>query len=78
MALSDTQVRQLKAKLEAKHVKTRKSSGTETRAKSEKRKPWHLVKAPRRCAFPLSSRAIAKQGRPRAGRICAIAYGTKQ
>ena len=27
MALSDTQVRQLRAKLEAKHVKTRKANG---------------------------------------------------
>ena len=58
MALSDAQVRQLKSKLEAKLVKTRRSNGTETQAKSEKRKP-HLVKAsPRRCAFPLSTGGV--------------------
>jgi Rad52/22 family double-strand break repair protein len=39
MALSDTQVRQLRAKLEAKHIKTRKASGTDLHYVEG----WHVI-----------------------------------
>ena len=39
MALTDTQVRQLKAKLEAKHVKTRKANGTDLHYVEG----WHVI-----------------------------------
>ena len=39
MALSDTQVRQLRAKLEAKHVKTRKANGTDLHYVEG----WHVI-----------------------------------
>jgi recombination DNA repair RAD52 pathway protein len=39
MALSDTQVRQLKAKLEAKHVKTRKANGADLNYVEG----WHVI-----------------------------------
>ena len=39
MALTDTQVRQLRAKLEAKHVKTRKANGTDLHYVEG----WHVI-----------------------------------
>ena len=39
MALSDTQVRQLRAKLEAKHVKTRNANGTDLHYVEG----WHVI-----------------------------------
>ena len=39
MALSDTQVRQLRAKLDAKHVKTRKANGTDLHYVEG----WHVI-----------------------------------
>ena len=39
MTLSDTQVRQLRAKLEAKHVKTRKANGTDLHYVEG----WHVI-----------------------------------
>ncbi|MGB8710384.1 MAG: RAD52 family DNA repair protein, partial [Methyloceanibacter sp.] len=39
MALNDTQVRQLRAKLEAKHVKTRKANGTDLHYVEG----WHVI-----------------------------------
>ena len=39
MALTDTQVRQLKAKLDAKHVKTRKANGTDLHYVEG----WHVI-----------------------------------
>ena len=39
MALSDTQVRQLRAKLEGKHVKTRKANGTDLHYVEG----WHVI-----------------------------------
>ena len=39
MALGDTQVRQLRAKLEAKHVKTRKANGTDLHYVEG----WHVI-----------------------------------
>ena len=39
MALSDTQVRQLRAKLEAKHVKMRRAKGTDLHYVEG----WHVI-----------------------------------
>ena len=39
MALNDTQVRQLRAKLEAKHVKTRKANGADLHYVEG----WHVI-----------------------------------
>jgi len=42
MALSDAQVRQLRAKLEAKHVKTRKANGADLHYVEG----WHVIAEP--------------------------------
>ena len=59
MALSDTQVRQLRAKLEARHVKTRKANGTDLHYVEG----WHVIAEANRI-FGYDASGPADVGKP--------------